>query len=153
MKISGLLRKEFIIEELGSKKKREVLEELSRSFQKVYFKFDHEAVIKVLKEREKLGSTGIGDNIAIPHGKLNGHGDMILAFGRSLRGIDFDAVDGKPVNLFFLLVAPQKDNGQYLKALAKISRMLKDQYFRKRLMDAKTKEQLIHIIEEKDYQT
>lgn len=153
MKISGLLRKEFIIEELKSTNKHELLEELSRSIQKVYFEFDLEAVIKVLTEREKLGSTGIGDNIAIPHGKLSGLDDLILAFGRSNSGIDFDTADGKPVNLFFLLLAPEQNTDQYLKALAKISRMLKDQYFRKGLMEADTKEQIFQIIEEKDFQT
>jgi nitrogen PTS system EIIA component len=152
MKISELLRKEFIIEELGSTNKQEVLEELSQSFQKRYLNFDLEAIIKVLTERETLGSTGIGDNIAIPHGKLNGLDDLILAFGRSRHGVDFDAADGKPVNLFFLLVAPAKNTGPYLKALAKIFRMLKDQYFRKRLIEAETKEQIYQIIKEKDYQ-
>ncbi|ABC77094.1 PTS sugar transporter subunit IIA [Syntrophus aciditrophicus] len=153
MKITDLLKKDFIIEELVSTGKQEVLEELSRSFQKGNVKFNLDAMIKVLLEREKLGSTGIGDHIAIPHGKLNGLDDLIVAFGRSSRGIDFDAMDGKPVNLFFLLMAPEHSTGQHLKALAKISRMLKDHHFRKSLMETKSKDELYQIIADKDDQT
>lgn len=153
MKITDLLKKDFIIEELVSTGKQEVLEELSRSFQKGNVKFNLDAMIKVLLEREKLGSTGIGDHIAIPHGKLNGLDDLIVAFGRSSLGIDFDAMDGKPVNLFFLLMAPEHSTGQHLKALAKISRMLKDHHFRKSLMETKSKDELYQIIADKDDQT
>jgi len=153
MKITDLLRKDFIIEELVSTNKQEVLDELSRSFQKGNIKFNLEAMIKIIMEREKLGSTGIGDHIAIPHGKLHGLDGMIVSFGRSSRGIDFDAMDGKTVNLFFLLMAPEQSTGQHLKVLAKISRMLKDQQFRKCLMEAKSKDELYQVIAEKDDQT
>jgi len=153
MKITDILKKNFIIEELISTNKEEVLEELSRSFQRGNIKFNLDAMVKVLMEREKLGSTGIGDHIAIPHGKLNGLDDLIVAFGRSSRGIDFDAIDGKPVNLFFLLVAPEQSTCQHLKAVARISRMLKNYHFRKSLMEAKSKDELYQIIADKDDQT
>ena len=116
-------------------------------------KFDPEAMLHVLLEREKLGSTGIGDGIAIPHGKLAGLDEMVVAFGRSREGIDFEAMDGKPVHLFFLLMAPENSAGQHLKALAKISRMLKDAGFRKNLLEAKTHDDLVRIIAEKDDET
>jgi len=152
MKIADLLKKDFIIEELASTSKQDVLEELSRSFQRGSIKFSLDAMIKVLMEREKLGSTGIGDHIAIPHGKWNGLNDPIVSFGRSRKGIHFDAMDGKPVNLFFLIIAPEQSAGLHLKVLAKISRMLKDQHFRESLLKATSKDELYQIITDKDDQ-
>ncbi|SEM26300.1 PTS IIA-like nitrogen-regulatory protein PtsN [Syntrophus gentianae] len=150
MKIADLLRKEYIIDGLVSSNKKEVLEELSRRILKGKLDFHLDAMIKVLTEREKLGSTGIGDGVAIPHGRLNGLEDLILAFGRSRSGIDFDSMDGKPVNLFFLLMAPEHSTSEHLKVLARISRMLKDQKFRTCLMEAKSRDELYRIIADKD---
>ena len=106
--------------------------------------------MKILMEREKLGSTGVGESIAIPHGKIHGLDDLHISFGRSRKGVAFDALDGKPVHLFFLLMAPDHSSGQHLKALAKISRMLKDIDFRKKLMNAKSRDDLYDVIREKD---
>jgi PTS system nitrogen regulatory IIA component len=117
---------------------------------KVNERFNAEAMLNVLLEREKLGSTGIGDGIAIPHGKMSGLNDLMISFGRSKDGIDFNAMDGKPVHLFFLLMAPENSAGQHLKILAKLSRMLKDTNFRKKLMSAKSKDELYKIIEERN---
>lgn len=153
MRITDYLKKEFVIKELTSKNKQGVLEELSRSFRKENIKFDLQDMVKVLMDRENLGSTGIGDKIAIPHGKLNGLKDTMVSFGRSSRGVDFDAIDGKPVNLFFLLIAPEKSTGQHLKVLAKISRMLKDANFRKSLMETESRDGLYHLIAEKSDRT
>lgn len=150
MKIIDIFRKEYIIEGLTSKTKRDVLAELSGLFLQDNVKFSHENMVKILLEREKLGSTGIGDGIAIPHGKLADLHDLIVSFGRSGEGIEFDAMDGKPAHLFFLLMAPENTTGQHLKALAKISRMLKDNAFRKKLMEAKSKDELYAIIADKD---
>ena len=150
MKIMDILKKEFILEELKAKTKREVLVELATIFTRGKIKFDPEAMLRVLMEREKLGSTGIGDGIAIPHGKLAGLEEMVIAFGRSREGVDFEAMDGKPAHLFFLLMAPEDSAGQHLKALAKISRMLKDATFRKYLLAAKTHDNLYQALVEKD---
>jgi PTS system nitrogen regulatory IIA component len=150
MKIMDILKKEFILEELKAKSKREVLVELATVFAKGKIKLDPEAMLRVLMEREKLGSTGIGDGIAIPHGKLAGLEEMVIAFGRSREGVDFEAMDGKPAHLFFLLMAPENSAGQHLKALAKISRMLKDAVFRKYLLAAKTHDNLYQALVEKD---
>ena len=150
MKITDIFRKEFIIEDLKSKSKRDVLAELSGIFLDGNLKFDHDAIVIILLEREKLGSTGIGDGIAIPHGKHSDLDRLIVSFGRSKGGIDFDAMDGKPVHLFFLLMAPESTTGQHLKVLAKISRMLKDAKFRTNLMEAKTRDELHQIIAERD---
>jgi PTS system nitrogen regulatory IIA component len=150
MKIADIFKQEFIIEELAAKTKRDVLLELSTAFLRGPYSFDTERVVEILLNREKLGSTGIGDGIAIPHGKLEGLNELILGFGRSTGGIDFQAMDGRPVHLFFLLVAPENSEGQYLKALAKISRMLKEATFRKRLMDADAAAELYRIVTDKD---
>jgi nitrogen PTS system EIIA component len=150
MKIIDIFRKEYIIEGLESKTKRDVLVELSGLFLQGDVKFNHENMVNTLLEREKLGSTGIGDGIAIPHGKLADLHDLIVSFGRSREGVEFDAMDGKPAHIFFLLMAPESTTGHHLKALAKISKMLKDNTFRKKLMEAKSKDEIYTIIADKD---
>jgi len=149
MNITDMLKKEFVIEELKSRTGREVLTELSKVFLRYHTKIDYDNMVEVLLEREKLGSTGIGDGIAIPHGKIAGLESLIVSFGRSKNGVDFDSMDGKPVHIFFLLMAPENSAGQHLKALAKISRMLKDSSFRTNLMNAKSAEDLYKTIVEK----
>lgn len=153
MKINELLRREFILEQLKAENKRDALAELVGVFSQAKMNVDSEAMLHVLLERERLGSTGIGDGIAIPHGKLPELAEMVVSFGRSREGIAFDAMDGKPVHLFFLLMAPENSAGQHLKALAKISRMLKDAHFRKNLLEAEGEEDLFRIITEKDEET
>lgn len=150
MNITDMLKKEFIIEELKSKTKREVLFELSEVFLQGNFNIDSDSMVKVLLEREKLGSTGIGDGIAIPHGKLPGLENLIVSFGRSKEGIEFDSLDGKPVHIFFLLMAPENSAGQHLKALAKISRMLKEETFRNDLMKMQTSDEIYSLIDQKN---
>jgi PTS system nitrogen regulatory IIA component len=153
MKITEMLRKEFILAELKAGNKRAALAEMVGVFAKGNIRTDPEAILRVLLEREKLGSTGIGDGIAIPHGKLAGLDEMMIAFGRSKEGIEFDAMDGKPVHLISLLIAPENSAGQHLKALAKISRMMKDELYRRTLLEAKTHDDLVRIIAEKDDET
>jgi nitrogen PTS system EIIA component len=150
MQITDMFKKEYIIEELKAKSKRAVLAELSEIFTRYHTGIQSEAMLEVLLDREKLGSTGIGDGIAIPHGKLKGLDSLVISFGRSREGIDFDAIDGKPVHIFFLLMAPESSTGQHLKALAKISRMLKDPEFRSSLLSAKSSEELYQKIADKD---
>lgn len=150
MKIMDIFRKEYIIEELKAKTKRDVLAELSGVIHRENGAISHECMVNTLLDREKLGSTGIGDGIAIPHGKLADIDELIVTFGRSKEGVDFDSMDGKPANLFFLLLAPENTTGLHLKALAKISKMLKDNAFRKKLIEAKSKDELYLIIADKD---
>lgn len=150
MKITEMLRREFVLEELKARNKNDVLVELASVFAKGKIGVHPEAMLHVLLERERLGSTGIGDGIAIPHGKVTGIDQIMVSFGRSREGIEFEAMDGKPVHLFFLLMAPENSAGRHLKALAKISRMLKDPKFRKNLLNAKKHEDLFDIIAEKD---
>ncbi len=150
MKIMDIFRKEYIIEELKAKTKRDVLAELSGVIHRENSTINHELMVNTLLDREKLGSTGIGDGIAIPHGKLADLDELIVSFGRSRQGVDFDSMDGKPANLFFLLLAPENTTGLHLKALAKISKMMKDSAFRKKLIEAKSKDELYVTIADKD---
>jgi PTS system nitrogen regulatory IIA component len=150
MKITELLRNEFVLERMEAKSKKEALAELAGVFAKGKSKCDSGAMLRVLMEREKLGSTGIGGGVAIPHGKLAGLDEILVAFGRSREGISFEALDGKPVHLIFLLMAPENSAGRHLKVLAKISRMLKDGGFRKKLLETRKHDDLVRIITEKD---
>jgi nitrogen PTS system EIIA component len=150
MKIMDMIKPEYIIEQLKADSKGDALLELSGLFQKAYPDLESQTMLNVLLEREKLGSTGIGEGIAIPHGKIRGLEDLIVSFGRSRKGIDFNALDGKPVHLFFLLLAPENSAGQHLKTLAKISRMLKDGMFRRKLMEAKSRDEIHRMIADQD---
>ena len=105
---------------------------------------------RVLMEREELASTAIGEDIAIPHGKIESATRLIGCVGRSSRGVQFDSLDGKPTHLFFVLVAPESSTGMHLKALARISRVFKDADFRARLMKAPTAADMFRTIEEED---
>ena len=150
MKLLDILNKDCIIPELRSQNKREVLEELTGALLNCKENLDKEALVEVLLERERLGSTGIGDGIAIPHGKIQDLDELVLSFGRSTEGIEFDSMDGRPTHLFFLLIAPENSAGIHLRALAKISRLLKSGQFRQRLLEAENSEALFQVIQEED---
>ena len=152
MKISEILNEELLIPNLQAKNKKAVLEELAGVLVDQGKLSDLDMVVEVLLDREKLGSTAIGDGIAIPHGKIKHLGGVVASFGRSHEGVDFESIDQKPTHLFFLLVAPENSAGVHLKALARISRLLKDPSFRKRLMEAENSEDLFRIISEEDAQ-
>jgi PTS system nitrogen regulatory IIA component len=150
MNIRDMLKREFIIKDLKATGKRGVLEEMAQVFTDQNGRADRETMVRVLLEREKLGSTGIGDGIAIPHGKLAGIEEILVGFGRSRTGVDFNSLDGRPVHLFFLIMAPDTSSAQYLKVLAKISRMLKDAKLRKDLLEAVSADDLYRVIETMD---
>lgn len=150
MKISELINDRLIIPNFTGKSKKQVLEELAKHLALNKKNIDPDELLRVLIEREKLGSTGIGDGVAIPHGKLNGLENIILVFGKSNEGIDFESIDGRPVNLIFLLVAPSNSAGVHLKALARLSRLLKDKNFRQELLDASDAQSLYNIIANED---
>jgi PTS system nitrogen regulatory IIA component len=150
MRINGLLQLEDIIPELSSETKELVLDELVAKVAEHHSDFDRVALLKILLDREKLGSTGIGDGIAIPHGKLRRLAKPILAFGRSLKGVDFNSLDGRKVQLFFLLLVPEDAAGVHLKMLARISRILKDPGVRKDLLAAPDAAAIFEAIREQD---
>jgi len=150
MKIVDILDPAAIVPEMRALTKPEALQELAGALARLHPEIDERRLMEVLLEREELGSTAIGEGIAIPHGKLSGVTSVAAAFGRSPRGIDFDSLDGSPTRLFFLLVAPEDSAGIHLKALARISRLLKDKGFRDRLLAGTTPEELYATITQED---
>lgn len=146
MQLDQIFKVEFINANLVARNKDEALAELVNTIIRGGLKLNYSSIIEILKQREKLGSTGIGDGVAIPHGKVAELDDIVVAFGRSIDGIPYDSLDGKPVYLLFLLLAPENSAGQHLKILAKISKMLKDVNFRKKLLKAKSQSDLYKII-------
>ncbi|MGA7875365.1 MAG: PTS sugar transporter subunit IIA [Desulfoferrobacter sp.] len=150
MKILDILAKESIIPELKGRTKKQVLEELIDALLQHKPHLDRDRLMAVLLERERLGSTGIGDGIAIPHGKMRDLDQLVLSFGRSSQGVDFESMDGKPVHLFFLLVAPENCAGIHLRALAKIARLLKNGTVRKKLGNVQGREEVYSVIQLED---
>ena len=150
MKITEILEPGAIVADMRATSKSDALEELAGVVAKRHPTIDRERLIDVLHEREELGSTAIGEGIAIPHGKMPGLGNVVAVFGRSLKGVEFDSLDGGPTRIFFLLVAPEDSAGAHLKALARISRLLKDRDFRARLFEGTTREALFATIREED---
>ncbi|NOZ63372.1 MAG: PTS sugar transporter subunit IIA [Caldiserica bacterium] len=109
-----------------------------------------EEVIKTLKKREELGSTGVGYGVGIPHGKCSSIEEIVLAIAVSKKGVDFASLDGKPVHIFFLLLGPEGSPTEHLKALARIARFSKDRNFREKILKAKTPEEVLEIIKERE---
>ncbi len=150
MKILDILAPDAILPAMRATTKSQALHELAALLAKLHPEIDGSRLVQVLLDREALGSTAIGEGIAIPHGKMPGVANVVAAFGRSDTGIEFDSLDGKPTRLFFLLVAPEDSAGIHLKALARVSRLLKDKSFRDRLAAGGPQEQLFAIIKEED---
>ena len=150
MRITELMDKDLIIAELYSKTKKDVLKELVDCITKKELEIDGNDLLRVLLEREELGSTGIGDGIAIPHGKVKKIENLMVSFGRSLGGVDFQSMDGKPTHIIFLLIAPENSAGIHLKALARLSRLLKDSRFRKNIMEADSSQEIYDLIAQED---
>lgn len=150
MKIVEILSPEAVSVDLKSQGKREVLAEMCALLGGVKKLSDPEKMVQVLMEREALGSTGIGQGVAIPHGKTAAVAGQVAAIGISKKGVNFESLDGEPVHIVFLLIAPPDAAGNHLKALAKVSRLLKDKFFRQALRDAKNPEELLRIIREED---
>ncbi|MFH1777853.1 MAG: PTS sugar transporter subunit IIA [Candidatus Omnitrophota bacterium] len=150
MKIMDFLSPKAITANLNSETKKAVIEELSDLLVKAGELKDKEKMIKVLIDREALGSTGIGQGVAIPHGKFDGVKKLVAAFGVSRKGVEYDSLDGEKVHIFFLLVAPEDAAGPHLKALARISRLLKDKYFRETLRQTANEQEILKIITQED---
>lgn len=145
MKLSGVIRTETILMDLTAKEKVSVIQELAEPAAKTG-NVRLEEMIRVILEREKLGSTGIGKGIAIPHGKLQTLQEPILGFGISRNGVDFDSLDGLPVHLFFLLITPEKSPGTHIKLLSQIARMMKNDLVKNRLLQAQDPGQVIDVL-------
>ena len=150
MKITEILSADMVVAELGGASKPQVLQELARPLAAKYADLKLATITAVLAERERLGSTAIGDGIAIPHGKMPGVKQIVGTFGRHRQGVDFESLDGRPTHLFFSLVAPEDSTSLHLKALARVSRLFKDGSFRDRLMTAQDAAEIFHLIVEED---
>ncbi|MBF0241670.1 MAG: PTS sugar transporter subunit IIA [Desulfamplus sp.] len=150
MKISDILDKDSIIADLRSKDKKGVLEELAVPISKITGT-ETKDIVKVLLEREQLGSTGIGGGIAIPHGKISNLKSIVVGFGLSREGVEFDSLDNRPVHIFFLLIIPTDSKSVHLSVLAQISRLLKQSHFKENLLKAESAEEIekiIHAVDE-----
>ncbi|MBI5375129.1 MAG: PTS sugar transporter subunit IIA [Candidatus Schekmanbacteria bacterium] len=151
MKISNVLKEEAILPTMASRNKAEILKELSSHLVSIFkIKETTDTLFKILESREELGSTGIGDGIAIPHGKVPSIDEELLIVGRSKDGIDFNAMDSKPVHLFFLLVGPENAASMHLKALAKLSRILSNPTLRNKLLNAESKNEMFTLLADED---
>ncbi len=150
MKIMDYLNEEWVIPDLKGTDKPSILKELSGVLAKACQASSVEELFQVLLDREKLGSTGIGEGIAIPHGRLKKLKRFYICFGRSVQGVDFDSIDRKPSQLFFLVMAPENSAVDNLKLLSRIVTLLKEPSFKKRLMEARSQKELFQIISEED---
>jgi len=150
MKLLDYLEEDWVISDLKGTDKPSVLRELSGVLVKPCQVASVEELLQVLLEREKLGSTGIGEGIAIPHGRLKKLKRFFISFGRSIKGVDFDSNDRNPSQLFFLVMAPENSAVDNLKLLSRIVTLLKDTSFKKRLMEASSQKELFRIISEED---
>jgi len=149
MKIVEFLRPEAIISNLAGPSAQAVLAELCRPLCAAH-RLDPQRLLDTLLDRERLGSTGIGEGVAIPHGKVAGLPALVASFGRAPQGIDFRAIDGRPTYLFFTLIAPENSAGAHLKALARISRIFKNPSFRETILKAGGPEEIFRLIEAED---
>ncbi|MGE6756567.1 PTS sugar transporter subunit IIA [Corallococcus interemptor] len=150
MRIADFLSPQAVVADMQSRTKPEVLRELSATLARAHPNLREDRLVAVLQEREKLGSTGIGEGVAIPHGKLAGMDSLQAAFCVSRAGVDFESIDGKPTHLFFALVAPENSAGVHLKALARISRLFKNPRFRAAILEAPSAADIHALIVQED---
>lgn len=149
MKILDVMPKEAILDDLKSQNKKGLLEELVAPLA-ASTGLNSDDLVRVLMERERLGSTGIGGGIGIPHGKIKNLESLVLGFGLSRQGIDFESIDGQPTHIFFVLITPEDSTGLHLKLLARISRILKNDHFKERLLNAADRDEIFDIIKQED---
>ena len=146
MTITDIHARDRVLPDLSGSTKGDVLEELARMLDGAVPGIGASTIVDVLRERERLNSTAIGDGIAIPHGRVSNLENVVAGFARSSAGVDFDSVDRKSTHLFFVLLAPDDAAALHLKALARISRLLKDKAFRERLLALDTGDALYDAI-------
>jgi len=150
MKLKEILQYDDVIPNIDADNKKDILEKLVQSVTEVHPNVDYKNLLKFLFEREQLGTTGLGDGIAIPHAKISGITQPIVTFARCANGVDFDALDEKPSYIFFLLIAPEQASGIHLQILVRIAKILKNSAFRSKLMESKSRDELYKLIIETD---
>jgi PTS system fructose-specific IIC component len=152
MKVFELLDEKFVLTDFKSDDKDDVINELIDLYKENDKVNDIEKVRTAILDREKIMSTGVGKGFAIPHGKTNAVNDVIAAFGKTTRDIDYDALDGNPVHLVFLLVGRDDMVSKHIKLLSRISRLMNKDEFRERLVNTDSKEEIINIFKEEEEQ-
>jgi PTS system nitrogen regulatory IIA component len=150
MKLTDILVREACIIDMKARTKKEALRELSQVLTAEVKNLDAAGLLDMLLEREKLGTTAMGDGIAIPHARIESLDRLLASFGRSRQGVDFDSVDGRLTHLFFLLVAPGKEGSAHLLTLARLSRLLASPEFRSKLLEIETCDDLFRALEEEE---
>jgi len=150
MKITDVLKKDSIILSLKSKRKEDIIKELTDHLAPNQNDFNKPIAYETIMEREKLCSTALDAGVAIPHGKMSGINNFLTVFGRSIEGVDFESLDGKPTFLFFLILSPDNSSGLHLKLLAKISKIFKIPEFREKVLKAKDIDEIYELISEED---
>ena len=146
IKLSSLLKDSSIELDLEGKNKTEIINGLVDIIIKSSKTKNKKVLSDALMDREKLGSTAIGNGVAVPHAKIEGVKQTVLAFGRSVGGVDFNSLDGEKTHLFFMLISPKDDIGAHLKILAKISHLIKDRFMVGLFKNSKGKKEVLSII-------
>jgi fructose-specific phosphotransferase system IIA component len=150
VRISSMMNEEMVNLSLESETKEKVIEEMAGAILQKKDIHDRDELIRAILDRENLESTGIGRGIAIPHARTNTIDEMVVVFGRSKIGVDFASLDGKPAQLFFLIVAPEREKSAYINVLARLSRLLRKDDFRKNLESASSAQKVIELIEKNE---
>lgn len=150
MKLKDILSDDLIIIPLKSREKEDIIKEMVDYLYQKKKIDDRNKILKAILDREKVMSTGVGDRVAIPHGKAEGVKDIVALFGITENDVDFHSIDNKPVRLIFMLVGPPDKTGPHLKALSRISRLMHKADFRNRLLDSHTPREVMEIIEKEE---
>lgn len=150
MHIVSLLNEQTVLPDLKVSNKKEALDELISSLSEQVDEQERKAIRKAVFEREKIMSTGVGKGLAIPHGKADDISDNYAAFALLSEAIEYDAIDGEPVNMIFLLVGPQSSNRFHIKMLSRISRLMNNNTFREKLANSLSAEEIIEIFSEEE---
>jgi PTS system nitrogen regulatory IIA component len=150
MKLEDILVRDACLPDMKAKTKKEALRELSEALASSAKGLEGKQLLDLLLEREQLGTTAMGDGVAIPHARIESLDRLFASFGRCRAGIDFESIDGKSTHLFFLLVAPGKEGSAHLLTLARLSRLLASEEFRQRLMETETVDELFRAFEEEE---
>lgn len=150
MKIEEILKKESVIADLLGDSKVKVIKEMTQCLKKNNFIKNDQDLFETLMEREKLGSTGIGENVAIPHGKSDEVTQIITVLARSKKGVEFESLDQKPVHFVCMVIAPAHSTGQHLKVLARVSRIFKNQGIREEILKAENSDTIYSILMNED---
>jgi nitrogen PTS system EIIA component len=150
MKLVDVIVPQASVLDMRARTKKEALRELAEAISAVMPQLETNQLIETLMEREKLGTTAMGDGIAIPHARLDHVDRIMVSFGKSRVGVDFESVDGDLTRLFFLLVAPKKEGSAHLLALARLSRVLSHESFRQRLLEIEDVDELLRALEQEE---